>query len=56
MDDDREAPKHWQKRADKARVEAAKMNNRGSRYVFLYTAESYDTMGELAKRRRPEMS
>jgi hypothetical protein len=44
-------PEHWRDRAADVRVRAAETNNAASRYVLLFTADTYDTMAELARRR-----
>ena len=49
--EDHDNPEHWRDRAADVRVRAAETNNEGSRYVLLFTADSYDTMAELAARR-----
>jgi hypothetical protein len=44
-------PEHWRDRAADVRARAAETINEGSRYVLLFTADSYDMMAELAERR-----
>ena len=44
-------PEHWRDRAADVRARAAETNNEGSRYVLLFTADSYDMMAGLAERR-----
>jgi hypothetical protein len=44
-------PEHWRDRSADVRARAAETNNEGSRYVLLFTADSYDMLAELAERR-----
>jgi hypothetical protein len=49
--EDHDDPEHWRHRAADVRARAAETNNEGSRYVLLFTADSYDMMAGLAERR-----
>jgi hypothetical protein len=53
---DRNDPEHWRQHAAKAREQADKMHNQGSRGTLLCIARSYDMLAERAAERHSSQS